>query len=61
MQTGSEILDNVFRLGKNLHTSGAITKGISLSLRAINSELGKKKKTKELNMLQTYTGMVKKE
>ena len=46
MQTGSKILDNVFRLGKNLHTSGAITKGISLSLRAINSELGKKKKDK---------------
>ena len=36
------MLGNVFRLGKNLLTSGAINKGISLGSRVINSELGEK-------------------
>ena len=41
-QTESEMLGKVFRLGKNLLMLGAITKGISLGSRAINSELGRK-------------------
>ena len=36
------MLGNVFRLAKNLLTSGVITKGNSLGSRAINSELRKK-------------------
>ena len=36
------MLGKVFRLGKNLLMLGAITKGISLGSRAINSELGRK-------------------
>ena len=41
-ETRSGMLGNVFRLGKNLLTSGVTTKGISLDSRTINSELGKK-------------------
>ena len=41
-ETGSGLLGNDFRLGKNLLTSGTLTKGISLGSGAIDSELRKK-------------------
>ena len=41
-QKGSGLLGMALRLGKNLQTSGAVTKGISMGSRAINFDLGKK-------------------
>ena len=41
-QKGSWLVGTALRLGKNLLTSGAVTKGISMGSRAINSDLGKK-------------------
>ena len=41
-QKGSRLLGTDLRLGKNLLISGAVTKGITMGSRAINSDLGKK-------------------
>lgn len=42
MQQVAGILGNVFNLGKNLISSGALTKGLNTGSRANNSEIGKK-------------------
>ena len=41
-QKGSGLLGTALRVGKTLLASGAVTKGISMGSRAINSDLGKK-------------------
>ena len=41
-QTGSGLFGNVFSLGKNLLTSGALTEGLSIGLKALHSKLYKK-------------------
>ena len=41
-QKGAGLLGNVLSLGKNLLTSGALTKDLNNGSRAINSEIGKK-------------------
>ena len=42
MQKGAGLLGSVLSLGKNLPTSGTLTKGLNVGSRAINSEIGKK-------------------